>query len=134
MRNKLALIDLSVASSVRTIGTPDIHQKSSNFFLESKILMHLFSNSMVTGNAQGFFNWPSLSSQVCYGRLGCFSRRSYCDETLFSLLPESPGKIGTKFFLYTNPQVLRQEIDYDMTHDDFVNAGFNSSKETKVCF
>ncbi|XP_053395754.1 pancreatic triacylglycerol lipase-like [Mercenaria mercenaria] len=40
------------------------------------------------------------SSEVCYGALGCFSN-SYPFTNARGKLPESPGDIGTTFFLFT---------------------------------
>ena len=80
-----------------------------------------------TGNVEGLFNWRS---KVCYDELGCFSKRSYCNENLRSLLPEPPEQLDTRFLLYTN--LAFEQITYDMTRNDFQNLGFDSTRETKV--
>ena len=70
--------------------------------------------------------------EVCYDGLGCFSTAPpFSAFGRIALLPDSPEKINTKFFLYTrkngdNPQKLK--------HDDvegLKSSNFDASKPTK---
>ena len=70
----------------------------------------------------------------CYTGLGCFTKRSECGEGYFSLLPESPDAIKTSFVLFTSPHGTDDgnNISYNMSKNEFLNSGFDVSRETKI--
>ncbi|XP_053395947.1 pancreatic triacylglycerol lipase-like [Mercenaria mercenaria] len=60
-------------------------------------LLRFTAFCLVFSFAEGLFY---TSSEVCYGPLGCYSN-SYPFTNARGKLPESPGDIGTTFFLFT---------------------------------
>ena len=58
-------------------------------------------------------------------------KRPECGEGLLTLSPEPPEAIKTRFELHKKGQDP-QDITYSMTAEQFANAGFDSSKKTRV--
>ena len=58
-------------------------------------------------------------------------KRPECGEGQFTLSPESPEAINTRFHLYKKGKDP-QDITYSMTAEQFTSASFDSSKKTRV--
>lgn len=70
-------------------------------------------------------------SKVCYDGYGCFSNAPPFTSSRrpLSLLPQSPGKIGTKFHLYTRANKLNQDV---VTPANLAASRFQPKKPTKI--
>lgn len=69
---------------------------------------------------------------VCFDELGCFLKRSECEEGQGTLLPQSPDEIRTQFLLFTSAtQTNGVALTYDMTEEEFLSAGFDPARLTK---
>ncbi|XP_072016962.1 uncharacterized protein [Amphiura filiformis] len=82
--------------------------------------------------SKGHFRVGQFTVTVLNGLEDCdFSERAGCDDAR-SPTPEKPWVVKTKFFLFNGGDQIGKELNDRMNKDDFLRAGYDSTKPLKV--